>query len=66
MQVGVLAEDIGPWAGGGGIIGSPLYHALAYILCTGVAPITQYTHVGNKNSNIKGRSPNVVKVIFIP
>ena len=27
----------------------------------GVAPIT---HVGNKNSNIQGRSPNVVKVIF--
>ena len=30
----------------------------------GVASITQTTHVRNKNSNIKGRSPNAVKVIF--
>ena len=29
-----------------------------------VAPITQITHMRNKNSNIKGRSCNVVKVIF--
>ena len=30
----------------------------------GVAPITQYTHVRNKNSKTQGSSPNVVKVIF--
>ena len=30
----------------------------------GVAPITQYTHVRNKNSNTQGSSPNVVKVVF--
>ena len=30
----------------------------------GAAPITQYTHVRNKNSNTRGSSPNVVKVIF--
>ena len=29
----------------------------------GVAPITQYVHVRNKNSNTQGSSPNVVKVI---
>ena len=28
----------------------------------GVAPITQVTHVRNKNSNIQGRSLNVKKV----
>ena len=30
----------------------------------GVASITQTTHVRNKDSNIQGRSPNAVKVIF--
>ena len=32
----------------------------------GEAPINDYavTHMRNKNSNIQGRSPNVVKVIF--
>ena len=30
----------------------------------GVAPIMQYSHVGNKNSNTQGSSPNVVKVVF--
>ena len=30
----------------------------------GVAPITQYTHMRNKNSNIQGGSLNVIKVIF--
>ena len=30
----------------------------------GVAPITQVTHMRNKNNNNQGRSPNVVKVIF--
>ena len=28
--------------------------------CTGVAPITQVTHVRNKNSSIQGRSLNVI------
>ena len=32
--------------------------------CIGVAPITQVTHMCNKNSNVQGRSPNVLKVIF--
>ena len=30
-----------------------------FIIC--VAPITQVTHVRNKNSNIQGRSLNVIK-----
>ena len=30
----------------------------------GVAPITQVTHMHNKNSNIQERSLNVIKVIF--
>ena len=30
----------------------------------GVAPITQYRRMHNKNSNTKGSLPNVVKVIF--
>ena len=30
----------------------------------GVAPMTQVTHVRNKDNNNQGRSPNVVKVIF--
>ena len=29
----------------------------------GLASITQVMHVRNKNSNIKGRSPKVVKII---
>ena len=32
--------------------------------CIGIAPITQITHMHNKNSNIQGRSLNVIKVIF--
>ena len=39
-----------------------IYFVLANI---GVAPITQPTHVRNKNSNIQGRSLNVVKVNII-
>ena len=31
----------------------------------GVAPITQVLHVRNKNSNIQGRSLNVIKVISV-
>ena len=38
-----------------------IYFVLANI---GVAPISQPTHVRDKNSNIQGRSPNVVKVTF--
>ena len=34
------------------------------LLNVGVAPITQVTQVRNKNSNIQGRSLNVIKVIF--
>ena len=30
----------------------------------GVAPITKYTHVRNRNSNSEGSSRNIVKVIF--
>ena len=30
----------------------------------GVAPITQCTHMCDKNSNIQGRSLNVIKVNF--
>ena len=30
----------------------------------GIAPITQVTHVCNKNSNIQGRSLNVIKSDF--
>ena len=37
---------------------------LCSIVLIGVAPFTQPTHVRDKNSNIQGRSPNVVKVIF--
>ena len=32
--------------------------------CIGVAPITQVTHVRNKNSDFQGRSLNVIKVVF--
>ena len=50
---------------------SPMEEALRtdkqiHTLSTGVAPITQVTHVRNKNSNNQGRSSNVVKVISIP
>ena len=31
---------------------------------TGIAPITQITHVRNKKSNIKGGSFNAIKWIF--
>ena len=34
------------------------------MLNIGIAPITQVTHMHNKNSNIQGRSPNVIKVLF--
>ena len=37
------------------------HHQLAFV---GVAPITHYTHLPNKNSNTQGSSPYVVKVIF--
>ena len=30
----------------------------------GIAPVTQLTHVRNKNSNIKGGSLNAIKLIF--
>ena len=30
----------------------------------GIAPIMQFMHMRNKLSNIQGRSPSVVKVIF--
>ena len=36
----------------------------APIVTIDVAPTTQVTHVRNKNSNIQGRSLNVIKVIF--
>ena len=36
----------------------------SFSICIGVAPITQYTHVRNKNSNTQGSSPNEVRVIF--
>ena len=34
------------------------------VIDIGVAPITQYTYMRNKNSSTQGSSPNVVKVIF--
>ena len=34
------------------------------LISIGLAPITQYTHLHNKNSNIQGSSTDVVKVIF--
>ena len=34
-----------------------------YIYVIVVAPITQYTHVPNENSNTQGSSPSMVKVI---
>ena len=64
MLSGVQAEDTGPLNGGLYVLS--LSHALAYVLCTGVAPITQYTYLRNKNSNTQGSSPNVVKVLLIP
>ena len=44
----------------------PLIHInsnLGYIAIS-VAPITQFTHMRNKNSNTQESSPYVVKVIF--
>ena len=38
--------------------------AVSIVFHIGVAPITQYTHVRNKTSNIQGSQPNVVEVIF--
>ena len=35
-----------------------------FIQSIGVAPITQATHVHNKNSKIQGRSLYVIKLIF--
>ena len=34
------------------------------VVYIGVAPITQITHVRNKNSSTQGSSPNVIEVIF--
>ena len=34
------------------------------MVSVGIAPITQYTHVRNKNINTQGSLPYVVKVIF--
>ena len=41
-----------------------IYNGPSKVYCIGVAPITQVTHVRNKNSNIQGRSLNVIKSIF--
>ena len=46
-------------------------HGMLYLLhtrpvTTGVAPITQDTHVRYKNSQSQGSAPYVVKVISIP
>ena len=35
-----------------------------FVLFIGLVPITQDTYVHNKNSNVQGRSLNVIKVIF--
>ena len=40
------------------------FHKLTKSVTIGVASITQYMHMLNKNSNTQGSSPNVVKVIF--
>ena len=45
---------------------SSLLHTWDGPLYIGESPITQITHVRNKTINIQGRSPYVVKVIFIP
>ena len=37
---------------------------LKWLDVIGVALITQVTHVRNKNSNIQGRSLNVIEVMF--
>ena len=39
-------------------------HCDVTTLCNGVASITQVMHVHNKNSNIQGKSLNVIQVIF--
>ena len=40
-----------------------MYHLVQRIII-GVAPITQYMHVRNKNSNTQGSSPIVANVIL--
>ena len=40
------------------------YSIDGYIIIIAVAPFTQATHVRTKNSDIQGRSLNVIKVIF--
>ena len=42
----------------------PVHNFAKESLVIGVALITQATHVLNKNSNIQGRSLNVIKLIF--
>ena len=39
--------------------------AVLQVCSIGVASITQVMHMYTKNSNIQGRSANVVKVIFL-
>ena len=46
-----------------GTSGNQCSNNTLYTIC--IAPITQYTHVYNKNSNTQGSSPHVVKVIFL-
>ena len=42
-----------------------MYYEVCYKGTIGIVPITQLrTCIIKKNSNIQGRSPNVVKVIF--
>ena len=41
----------------------PLYFTV-HVSIIGLAPIRQVTHMHIKSSNIKGRSLNVIKVIF--
>ena len=41
---------------------SSMEKSLPSFRCIGVDLITQIMHVGYKNSNIQGRSPNVVKI----
>ena len=43
---------------------SSMKKSLPSMRCIGVAPITQIMHVRNINSNIQGKSLNVVKLIF--
>ena len=39
--------------------------AVLQVCSIGIGPITQVTHMQTKNSNIQGRSANVVKGIFL-